>query len=442
MFSHLIGKSIPQKFNLLLCQLSSFSRIISVTLGRPLALRLEDIDVSLPSVEGIDHQYREVYQQDTINSSTSPTANNDYPNEDQNSESLSRYSESSTQMAIFIQIVRFRIFCGKVLVALHPNTSYISHSEYNISSLQERLAAELEEWRQQSSTIRFSDVHLSSSLLPGQSSYCSKEWFEMMYQTATLLLYRPSPLISDISMDGVTLQKIFTAARRCILLYSCLYRTRRINYSWITLHTAFMCGLSYIYVVGRHLREKRKILGFGRHVRNQDTLLCPEPSVIDIVNDTRACSNILVAVSARWNSPGNCQTVFDRLSNAVVADAVRLQSSSINNPPRISESGYSLPVVADASPQSSSMNNPPQTSECDHSLQAAGDSFFSDSNYQNFASLSIDSEFHNCLDDLQNLYHPQYIDDPVMQLSQDWLNDIGGMEPIYHQDLSSEQFSV
>ena len=88
------------------------------------------------------------------------------------------------------------------------------------------------------------------------------------------------------------------------------------------------------------------------------------------------------------------------------------------------------------------MNNPPQISECDYSLQTAGDSFFSDSNYQNSAPLSIDSEFHNCLDDLQNLYHPQYIDDPVMQLSQDWLNDIGGMEPIFNLDLSSEQFSA
>jgi hypothetical protein len=41
-----------------------------------------------------------------------------------------------------------------------------------------------------------------------------------------------------------------------------------------------------------------------------------------IVNDTRACSTVLVAVSERWTSARNCHVVSGRLSDAVLADVV------------------------------------------------------------------------------------------------------------------------
>ena len=55
---------------------------------------------------------------------------------------------------------------------------------------------------------------------------------------------------------------------------------------------------------------------------------------MDIVNDTRAYSNVLVAVSERCNAPKNCHEVFDRLSDAALADAVELYTHSPSRPHR------------------------------------------------------------------------------------------------------------
>jgi hypothetical protein len=79
-----------------------------------------------------------------------------------------------------------------------------------------------------------------------------------------------------------------------------------------------MAGLSYIYAVGRHFRAKCLSAGGDQ----PSTPLDEDPSIMGIVNDTRACSNVLVAVSERWSAPPRCHVVFDRLSDAVLADAI------------------------------------------------------------------------------------------------------------------------
>jgi hypothetical protein len=42
--------------------------------------------------------------------------------------------------------------------------------------------------------------------------------------------------------------------------------------------------------------------------------------------------------------------------------------------------------------------------------------------------LAIDSEFRSCFGDLQDFYSGTYAGDPVMDLSQDWLDYIDGYE--------------
>jgi hypothetical protein len=48
----------------------------------------------------------------------------------------------------------------------------------------------------------------------------------------------------------------------------------------------------------------------------------------------------------------------------------------------------------------------------------------------------VDTEFLHCFDDLQQLYNMQQIEDPIMELSQDWLGYLGNgsefSDPSYH----------
>ncbi|KAL4901699.1 fungal-specific transcription factor domain-containing protein [Aspergillus multicolor] len=213
-------------------------RVVSITLGRPLAIRLQDTDVSLPQP------------------CLSPTS-------------------------IFVHIVRYRIICGIIISALHTGSARTQTDAESALGARDRLA----------------------DTLAG----------------ALLMLYRPSPALSRVSaMDSKALETVFAAARSGVIMYAQLHRCKRINYTWITLHAVFMAGLSYIYAVGRHFRSRK--LG------QSTMLLRSDPTILDIVNACRTCSNVLIAISERWNMAKNCCDIFNRLSDAVLTDAVEYYS--------------------------------------------------------------------------------------------------------------------
>lgn len=370
----------------------ALDRVVSITLGRPLAISIDDVDVELPLPE----------------------------NEDVVTSGLRDLNGSPGRTSIFVHIVRYRLLCGKIMKGLHglkrPN-----HEEGEIYLMRDSLAMELEKWWQDTESLQLPEFGSSSPSPQQRSSFLSREWYEIIYQNATLMLFRPSPMLSDISRDPATLQKIFSSAKRAVLLYASLHRSRRINYSWITLHSVFMAGLSYIYAVSCHFRERRRQSPTG-------AMLAVDPTTIEIVNDTRACSNVLVAVSERWNALRHCHEVFDRLSDAVLEDAIKLQCA----PRRAMERHH--PIVTPAPSSHSNMasgDQLPQVSTYMNGNQSNNQWYGNDTSmiidptyYSQTSPLAVDSEFRNVFYDLQNLYNQQYNDDPVMQLSQDWLGYI------------------
>ena len=152
---------------------------------------------------------------------------------------------------------------------------------------------------------------------------------------------------------------------------------------------------------------------------------------------TRACSNVLVAIAERWNTQRHCHDVFDRLSDAVLVDAIKLQATSesdrrdhsqttadeadgksadthpagmmpiqpvIQEEHAALENGYWAPVKQPA------QTHAPTTTI---TLSAAA------------SPLAVDNAFLHCYGDIQTLYQQQQLEDPVMHLSQDWLSYLG-----------------
>ncbi|KAJ5114489.1 fungal-specific transcription factor domain-containing protein [Penicillium alfredii] len=361
----------------------AMDRIVSISLGRPLAIHLQDADVALPDLN-LDG---------TVNSDS----------EDQSTSSFCR-------TAIFVHIVRYRILCGDILSALHNGSTRTQTNEVPALASRDKLANELAQWRQDTSTLSLPDVDLSSTLPGDRSSFRTREWYEMLYYNALLMLYRPSPgLSSASSRDAVVLQTIFVAAKQAIALYAHLHRSRRINYTWITLHSVFMAGLSYVYAVGRHFRShKRNIPGTS----TRTALLENNPTIIEIVNDSRACSNVLVAISERWNVTKNCHDVFNRLSDAMLSDAVEYHTRASSEATRTA-SAADVPSGASFSVQSDGAGGTPLGYWQINEIGAT--------------ALAVDSVLHECFDDLQRFQPYGCGDDPVGQLSHDWLGEIGGV---------------
>lgn len=353
-------------------------RIVSITLGRPLAIYLHDADVSLPDWN-LDMLVNQVSQ---------------------------NYEDSSSpafcRTKLFNHIVRYRVICGDILAALHNGSSRPQTAEAIPLMSRDKLVQQLGEWRKATEELSLPDVDLCSPLLENRSSFRAREWYEMLYHNALLMLYRPSPALPSVSSDATVLQNIFTSAKQAIRLYWQLHRSRHINYTWLTLHSIFMAGLSYIYAVGQHFRLSKKCNIAGRDLASM-AVLQSDPTVLEIANDSRACSNLLVALSEQWNVTKHCHDIFNRLSDAVLSDAIDYHSKRSINPP----TDTSRSIHRDANDRSLS----------GWDMGGAGN-----------PSLGVDSVLFECFDDLRRSELYVAGNDPVGQLLHEWLGEIGGMD--------------
>jgi hypothetical protein len=267
---------------------------VSFTLGRPVAIRDDEIDVPMPS-----HLDDEAFGADR------PIVVNSLP------------SDTSP----FLHLIRIRRISGQILGCFY-NARYSNHIPIEEKRrIRRQFHEKVNAWYRDTSIL----LHRVSAEEGYVSSFLTQEWYDAVYNNALLLLYRPSPFLSYPDMatgpedPEPALINLLMASRTAILSYSTLHQRRRLNYSWITLHGVFIAGLAYVYSVGKLLREPEQK---GR-----------APDVIGIVEVTRACSNVLVAISERWNKPRRSCELFNKLSNAVIRDAVNMASRHDTGPP-------------------------------------------------------------------------------------------------------------
>ncbi|KAJ9424236.1 DUF1446 domain-containing protein [Fusarium oxysporum] len=270
--------------------LVALDRVTSLALGRPLALQLEDIDVDLP-----------------------PSSTADQLPEDSSPLSSAPYGTPQYRAAtsVFVHIVRYRLICGKIINALHRSAKHVTFSNTSYEEMRTALARELQEWHTETANLPLVKSDTAASPASG-SSFRSEEWYRLLYHNGMLMLFRPSPCLNDAAVNSLALQNVYDSAREAISLYASLHRSRKLNYSWITMHAVFLAGLSYIFALRHHFSGSEP----------QRARLHTTPTINQVVNDTRACSKVLVAVSERWDLARNCSDLFDRLSDAVVADVV------------------------------------------------------------------------------------------------------------------------
>jgi hypothetical protein len=377
-------------------------RVTSNILGRPLAIRDEDVDTLLPSTE-------------------------------EDSAPFSRLA-TSTEMprtAVFRCIIEYRLLCGNILTTLHRRRAP-SMTTDDALKLRADLAEKLEVWSERLTQLNLSDDYVSGT--SERSCFLSPVWYRVLYANAKLSIWRPCPLLADLSHDQHSLQNIYDSSIQAITAYSALHKSRKINYSWIALQHIFMAGLSFLYSVSRHFREQHN------HTSSECCLLREDPRAIDISQTSRACSNVMVAVAERWNALRHCHEVFDRLSDAVLADALKMprQPSAGRVPPQtpsstteeqISEAMQPSDLSQQVKPPHEAATLTPNTQPLYWNGQQQPAAFAPTSTQH---SLAVDNEFLHCYDDLQSMYVHQ-VEDPVMHLSQDWLGYLGGAEGLFDQ---------
>ncbi|KAI4595340.1 hypothetical protein KJ359_007015 [Pestalotiopsis sp. 9143b] len=312
---------------------------------------------------------------------------------------------------------------------------------FELRKTRDEFALELEAWHADTKSLHLPELDLSSLIAEARSSFRSNAWYELLYHNAILLLYRPAPSVSLLDALG-DIPRLLSSAEQSIKLYSYLFRSRKINFSWVVLHAVFMAGLTYVYAVSRHIREKQKRK--NSQYTPIPTVFPQDPTVVEIANTCRACSQVLVAASERCNAQKNCYEVFDRLSDAVLADAVDLVAGKFTYPSQDTEAGSyrSLPNLAR---NNFSAGAPPTPStSCTADAQGPNvnhgsasnksqqnSSYTSDEMQQPYTEstfgvppLATDNALRDCFPGLRQIYDAQWGDDAILHLSMDWLGDI------------------
>ena len=356
-------------------------RITSNILGRPLGIHDVDIDAALPSEDSTEA----FAQPMTVGSIVQ-------------------------RIAVFRKILDYRLFCGKLATALHRKRNIDTTME-DALHIRDDLADELETWYRGLHELRLPAI--ADGIQHRETScFLLSKWYEVLYANASLMIWRPCPLLASVACDKRTLQRIHDSSTHAIMTYAALHRTRQINYTWVTLQSIFVAGLSYIYAVSRHIRHRRDATG---------CVLDKDPAPIDIVSVTRACSNALVAVNERWDSRRPTNEVINRLADAVLADAIKLQTtlSSESQLPPLAPQSRLLSSESGTRSQQMQMQSPNQIAYW-NSMTSSGLTGAFDA-----SPLAVDNEFLHCFDDIQSMNHLQQLEDPIMQLSHEWLGFLG-----------------
>ncbi|CAN9297057.1 unnamed protein product [Alternaria alternata] len=374
---------------------ASWQWTVSNILGRPLAIRDDDIDTALPS---------DLCDKILLSGVETPMA---------------EHLVACPRVSIFVQIIKYRLLCGDIIETLH-NQGRNNLPDDELRHRRDQFAADLKIWR-----LNVGRVVPPSSVndMTPSSCFTSPTWFEMIYHNAVLMLHRPSPKL-DTSRDLVAVQAIFTSSQASISSYASLHRMGILNHSWLTLQALFMAGLSYVYAVTMHCQANRRQLG---------GLLNKNPSTMEVISDTRTCSNILVAVSERWKSLQRCVDIFNRLSDAILIDVIKFSTTPINathlptNDSGNRDEQYRDRSELAAETNSNDLVQHPQWNHASY-LQPIG----TDRVVSSLSPLAIENEFRGSAFDLQQMYDQQQVDMSVYRFSQAWFDSFdfyGGIGP-------------
>lgn len=266
-------------------------RVAAFTLGRPLGIPEDSIDVELP----LD-----------IDDENLMTTGLVCP-------PRSQATTAPTLMTGAIHAIKLRRLWTRLSDHLYPSRSTRCTSDCLNRSTFESLRSSLEEWRASAPDL------LDHSASHPLSVFASKSWFQLAYDHSILLLYRHymvSPPGNDDAINGhlplgvipdhqenvdSILEECFLRAKDICLLYRRIYQSSSVQFTWGSLHILFLGGLTYLFCLWRSPRLRAKT------------------KQSDIITTCLACSTVLIIIAERWNLATSYRDIFEALSQKTIA---------------------------------------------------------------------------------------------------------------------------
>ncbi|OAA65376.1 Transcription factor [Niveomyces insectorum RCEF 264] len=334
--------------------------IVNISLGRPLSIHDDDIDVPLPLAADDEEIGLETLAAAADGSACDNSSNNNDNNSNELPSSSSPPSSSSfhpsASHSLFLHHIQYRRLQARIHRCMYTSRSMQTRPLSERQAVRREIYVSLQEWQRGTSRLNLQPQNQPHK--PITSSFLHPSWYQALYHSACLMLFRPStafPAVEflakehgggddgggggdgdeDVSGAGGGMAEdplhiLWTASRGVLHRYGELLRSRHFNYSWVSLYTIFMAGLANVYSVGCCAQRRRRFC-HGAHLHNQGRANhSPDaatssaaagppsppflPSLLDVICDFRDCSNILTAIGERWNDARVPYDTFARLS--------------------------------------------------------------------------------------------------------------------------------
>ncbi|KAI0387223.1 hypothetical protein F5Y04DRAFT_28 [Hypomontagnella monticulosa] len=258
----------------------SIERNLAVVLGRPLTLRDEAIDVEFPGEGGLPYGSPTGQERGVVNFADDPAGGNGFkrPRIDGTQYAVAHYSFRLDRIVAEIKLMLHRVVnlpdrfpwptdVGKWQKEAHANCDSILGEVYTNFK-----------WRSRRSTA---DIAIRS--------------LELKYHHNLMLLHRPSPAIPQPSIDSW--KTCYHSAVKTITIYTDLHRFSKLTNSWLTAHTVFVSGITFVYCLWAQPQIKK------------------ETSLETFKRNATACTTILMFLGRTWSVAADAVEKFERLAH-------------------------------------------------------------------------------------------------------------------------------
>jgi hypothetical protein len=208
-----IPKNVQEYRSRIFFSLYMMDRLVSITLGRPLGIRDDDIDIE-PFAAADDN--------DILSDKILP-----------------HQQLTLAAAALPLHILSLRKLAGEIFLRVYSNRNRdlpLPERDSIIRGLHEKLI----EWR------RNMPFPLPESRTQRVPHLCTT-WFDLNYHNHVIMLYRPSPLCPSITFEKVTI--LADASATSLRHVATMQRQQRFAFNWLNLFAVFTSTLALIYTV-------------------------------------------------------------------------------------------------------------------------------------------------------------------------------------------------
>ncbi|KAJ9304232.1 transcriptional regulator family: Fungal Specific TF [Paecilomyces variotii] len=189
-------------------------RVVSMALGRPFAMRDEDIDVEIfADVDDENIQTDRIIPQDPLQPSS---------------------------MQVPRHILALRKIASVIGEKVYSQTKARGMDQGQRDEVIRQIHKQLVEWRR---SMPFPLPELQGSRVP----HLSSSWFDLNYYTHVTMLYRPSPLCPILDVPKVKI--LAESSAMSIRQATNMHLQQRLSYNWLNLFGVFTSSLALMYSV-------------------------------------------------------------------------------------------------------------------------------------------------------------------------------------------------